>query len=74
MLIGPPVNNLDLSLFKVAKVTEHKSFQFRAEFFNALNHAQFAAPAVTLGLLTFGEISSSLHPARQVQLSLKFLF
>jgi hypothetical protein len=74
MVIGPPVNNLDLSLFKVVKVTERESFQFRAEFFNALNHAQFAAPAVTLGLPTFGEISSSLHPARQVQLALKFLF
>jgi hypothetical protein len=74
MVTGPPVNNLDLSLFKVVKVTEHKNFQFRAEFFNALNHPQFAAPAVTLGLPTFGEISSSLHPARQVQLSLKLLF
>jgi hypothetical protein len=74
MVVGPPVNNVDLSLFKVFTVTEHESFQFRAEFFNALNHSQFALPAATLGVPTFGQISSTLHPARQIQLSLKFLF
>ena len=74
MVVGPPVNNVDLSLFKAFTVTEHKSFQFRAEFFNALNHSQFALPAATLGVPTFGQISSTLHPARQIQLSLKFLF
>jgi hypothetical protein len=74
MVIGPPVNNLDFSLFKVFPVTEHKEFQFRAELFNALNHSQFALPASTLGVPTFGQISSTLHPARQIQLSLKFLF
>ena len=72
MMVGPPVNNLDFSLFKAFTVTEHKSFQFRAEFFNALNHTQFALPAATLGVPTFGQISSTLHPARQIQLSLKF--
>jgi hypothetical protein len=74
MVVGPPVNNLDLSLFKAFTVTEHKSFQLRAEWFNALNHTQFAAPAATLGVPTFGQISSTLHTARQIQLSLKFLF
>jgi Carboxypeptidase regulatory-like domain len=73
-VVGPPVNNLDFSLFKVFTVTEHKSFQFRGELFNALNHSQFALPAATLGVPTFGQISSTLHPARQIQLSLKFLF
>jgi hypothetical protein len=74
MIVGPPVNNLDFSLFKAFTITEHKSFQFRAELFNALNHSQFALPAATLGVPTFAQISSTLHPARQIQLSLKFLF
>jgi hypothetical protein len=74
MVVGPPVNNVDLSLFKIFTATEHKSFQFRAEFFNALNHSQFAAPSASLGGPTFGRISSTLHTARQIQLSLKFLF
>ena len=74
MVIGPPVNNLDFSLFKAFPVAEHKEFQFRAELFNALNHTQFALPASTLGVPTFGQISSTLHPAREIQLSLKFLF
>jgi hypothetical protein len=72
--VGPPVNNLDFSLFKAFTITEHKSFQFRAEMFNVLNHAQFALPAATLGVPTFGTISSTQHPARQIQFSLKFLF
>jgi hypothetical protein len=74
MVVGPPVNNLDFSLFKAFPITEQKSFQFRAELFNALNHTQLAQPAATLGVPTFGTISSTLHPARQIQLSLKFLF
>jgi hypothetical protein len=73
-VIGPPVSNMDLSLFKGFAITEHKSIQFRSEFFNALNHTQFALPAATLGVPTFGQISSTLHAARQIQLSLKFLF
>jgi hypothetical protein len=36
-------------LFKTFPVTGHKSFQLRAEFFNALNRAQFALPASALG-------------------------
>jgi hypothetical protein len=74
IVVGPPVNNLDFSLFKAFTLTEHKSFQFRSELFNALNHSQFALPVATLGVPTFGTISSTLHPARQIQLSLKFLF
>jgi hypothetical protein len=74
MVVGPPVNNLDFSLFKALTLAEHKDIQFRAEFFNGLNHAQFALPAATLGVPTFGQISSTLHPARQIQLSMKLLF
>ena len=73
-VVGPPLTNVDLSLFKGFRVTEHKSFQFRAEFFNSLNHSQFGLPAATLGVPTFGQISSTVHSARQIQLSLKFLF
>ncbi len=36
--------NWDLSVTKVFKITEHLSAQFRADFFNVLNHPNFANP------------------------------
>jgi hypothetical protein len=38
---GPGINNTDLSLLKDVKIREGMSAEFRAEFFNAFNHAQF---------------------------------
>jgi hypothetical protein len=38
---GPGVNNTDLALLKDVKITSGTSAEFRAEFFNAFNHAQF---------------------------------
>src|SRR5438067_3602076 len=44
-LIGPAFANLDSSLSKNTKITEQFAIQFRAEFFNILNHPNFGAPA-----------------------------
>ena len=41
---GPGYTNLDLGLFKNFSLTERFKLQFRAEFFNALNHANFESP------------------------------
>lgn len=41
-VIGPGVNNWDLSVFKVFRVDEARQLQFRSEFFNAFNHPQFS--------------------------------
>jgi hypothetical protein len=46
-LTGPGLVNLDFSVFKnfpVKKITESFNVQFRAEFFNILNHANFQPP------------------------------
>ena len=47
--------------------------QFRAEFFNLLNHTNFNLPDNFLGDSTFGQITSAQAP-RRLQLALKFLF
>src|SRR6202011_5181119 len=47
ILIGPGLTNLDFSVFKnnfVTRISENFKVQFRAEFFNLLNHANFAPP------------------------------
>lgn len=43
-LTGPGLANFDLSLLKATQISERVRTQFRAEFFNVLNHTNFATP------------------------------
>jgi hypothetical protein len=70
---GPGYANWDFSAFKNIRVTESKEFQFRAEFFNVLNHTNFRIPDSDISSPTFNQIQAAL-PAREIQLALKFLF
>jgi hypothetical protein len=72
-LLGPGLINLDSGLFKEIPVREQMRFQFRAEFFNTFNHANFSNPVSTLVSPAFGRIQS-VGIARQIQLAMKFLF
>jgi hypothetical protein len=70
---GPGVNNWDMALLKDTKLTETTNLQFRAEFFNIFNHAQFQTPNGVLGSTSFGFVTGANAP-RIAQLSLKLLF
>jgi hypothetical protein len=73
---GPGINNFDLTLQKLLRLTEAKSLEFRLEAFNAFNHAQFYGPASVDGQVedpNFGQIVSAQAP-RLVQLAAKFRF
>ncbi|HUK46643.1 MAG TPA: hypothetical protein VLW06_03585, partial [Terriglobales bacterium] len=74
---GPGINNFDLQLTKNLRLTESKSLDFRAEAFNAFNHAQFYGPAAVDGEVentrTFGRVISAVDP-RLIQLAVKFTF
>ena len=77
IVVGPGQANLDLSLSKTIEVRwpiEKSSLQFRAEFFNMLNHPQFANPNTNFTSPTFGVISSTAVNPRVIQLALKILF
>jgi hypothetical protein len=69
---GPGINNWDMALVKDTSLTERTKLEFRAEFFNLFNHAQFVTPS---GILSsnFGAVLSARDP-RIGQLSLKLLF
>jgi hypothetical protein len=43
-LHGPPFKQWDLAIYKNTAITERLSMQLRAEFFNVLNHPNFANP------------------------------
>jgi hypothetical protein len=70
---GPGLNNWDLALLKDTKITERTSLQFRAEFFNIFNHAQFGLPVGIFSAADFGDVTSANDP-RIGQFALKLLF
>jgi len=73
-IMGPGQNNWDLSIIKHTKITEGLTTEFRAEFYNVWNHAQFNPPVNNVGDATFGQVQNSSVPPRIVQFALKLLF
>jgi hypothetical protein len=75
ILLGPGQLNFDGSLIKTTKITEKQTLQFRAEFFNFLNHPQFGNPATARNTPgTFGQITTTSTNPRLIQLALKYYF
>jgi Carboxypeptidase regulatory-like domain/TonB dependent receptor/TonB-dependent Receptor Plug Domain len=86
ILTGPGTTNLDFSIFKnqsIKRISESFNVQFRAEFFNIMNHANFEVPSIALGhtdifdgtgspLSTAGVLTSTSTPGREIQFALKF--
>jgi hypothetical protein len=70
---GPGIVNFDFSAIKETEVTERTRMQFRAEFFNAFNHAQFLNPDGNISDGTFGQVVRARSP-RLVQFALRLLF
>ena len=74
---GPGQVNTDFSLGKRSRVgglREDAELAFRVEFYNALNHPQFANPGTTLGTASFGVITQSSVAPRLIQFGVKYLF
>jgi hypothetical protein len=79
---GPGLVNVDAAAIKDTALTEKLKLQFRAEFYNLLNHAQFNQPYNFFipGDATFGESLSTVTradgttSARQIQFALKLIF
>ena len=70
---GPGYGDWDFSALKNIRVAESKEFQFRAEFFNILNHTNFRLPDSDISSPTFNQILAARSP-RLIQLALKFNF
>ena len=84
-LIGPGISNLDFSLFKnnrIRSVSEDFNIQFRAEFFNVFNRANFSSPTDNRTVFdqngtpisSAGLITSTQTPSRQIQFALKLIW
>ncbi len=82
-LTGPGMVELDTTLMKDSHIGERFNVQFQAEFFNVLNHTNFAPPLKgttnifnTTGALlaNAGQITSTVTTARQIQFALKLIW
>jgi len=74
ILTGPGRVNFDFSVFKNFALTERFKLQFRTEFFNLFNHAQFDLPNTAIGSPSAGIISGIVGTPRQVQFALRLSF
>jgi Carboxypeptidase regulatory-like domain/TonB dependent receptor len=79
---GPGSRIWDFSIFKFFPLSERANLEFRAEFFNVLNHTNFlfakpgpqnGNPGTVLGDSRFGLLTAARDP-RQIQLAMKFSF
>ncbi len=80
-LIGPGVKELDFSAVKNSPIWESLGLQFRAEFFNILNHSNFLTPnevvysSATSGVSpTAGLVTATSTTSRQIQFGVKLQF
>lgn len=71
---GPGLQTLDVALHREFAVTEQLRFQFRAEFFNALNHTNLGTPNRFVNTPQFGTITEAATPGREVQLGMRISF
>src|SRR5882762_3112771 len=87
ILTGPGTSSLDFSVFKnnpIRRISENFNVQFRAEFFNILNHANFAMPVTPDNTDIFdssgaptgvaGLLTSTTTTAREIQFALKVVW
>jgi hypothetical protein len=75
-VLGPGQANWDTALSKMFRIHEAQSLQFRAEFYNTLNHPQFSnIPGSDVANGTsMGQIQTTSVSPRVIQFALKFLF
>ena len=84
-MIEPGFHDFDFSAIKNTHFTERVNLQFRAEFFNILNHPNFAIPSNVESAPNFGAAYKTPDVAqnnvglgsggpRLIQLALKLIF
>lgn len=66
--------DLDMSLSRRFRFTENHNLQFRVDFFNFINRANFGVPVRFLEAPGFGRANDTVTPGRRIQFGLKFNF
>jgi hypothetical protein len=73
-LYGPGQRNFDIAVSRRFVVTERLKVEFRSDFFNVLNHANWNNPGTSLSSgTTFGQVTTFGSP-RIIQMAMKLHF
>ncbi len=72
-VVGPGMNNWDMSAQKYFPIREGMKLEFRAEMYNMPNHRSFWGVSMTVGSSNFGQVTSTTDP-RILQLGLRLIF
>ena len=70
---GPGQRNFDVAVSRRFRLTERFKMEFRSDFFNILNHANWNNPVSSITNGTFGQITSFGAP-RLIQMAMKLYF
>jgi hypothetical protein len=74
-LFGPNLFRWDNGFIKNTRITERLNLEFRAEFFNILNHPSFDVPASNISVPSqVGRITSTVSTARDIQFGMRLSF
>jgi hypothetical protein len=71
---GPGMETMDVGIARDFSLTEKSRFETRAEFFNALNHTNLGTPNRFVNTSSFGSITETTTPGREIQLSARISF
>jgi len=63
LLSGPWFKNYDMALLKSIQLTERQHIDFRADFYNLLNHPNFLAVSQNINSVDFGKITQQFYAA-----------
>lgn len=74
VLRGPAQSNIDVSISKRFALTESSALEFRADFFNLLNHPNRDSPVSDFSSAEFGKVVSFSSSPRVLQFALKLAF
>ena len=66
--------DLDISLSRRIEISERHTVQFRVDFFNFINRANFGVPVRFLEAPGFGRAVETITPGRRIQFGLKYNF
>jgi len=71
---GPGLNNFDMTLGKIIRITESKELDLRVEAFNLFNHAQFLNPSGEINSGSSFGLVTGARDGRILQVGVKFQF
>jgi hypothetical protein len=65
---------MDIVVSRRFRISETQNIQFRVDFFNFINRANYGIPVRFLGFPGFGRANDTITPGRRIQFALKYNF